>query len=200
LAAVPGTPAGSLAQEDANGSNASVWGLEFGLQQKFTNLPGAFRGLGLMANYSYNDSRIGGLPQRTDSPSLMGTAKHAFNIEPGYAFGRYQVHMGMAYNGSNILAYQYYPTASGLASCNLNGVPDGGPNNGPCGDNYFYPHFQVDAQMSARIFRGLHLQIDGLNLTNEVFGFYNGTPQYMTQREYYKPTYEATLRWTSGEK
>jgi len=206
LAVVPGTPAGSLAQEDANGSNASVWGLEFGLQQKFTNLPGAFRGLGLMANYSYNDSRISGLPQRTDSPSLMGTAKHAFNIEPAFELGRYQVHMGMAYNGSNIYAYQYYATASGIAECgnpNPNptaSAPLNGPINGPCGDNYFYPHFQVDAQMSARIFRGLHLQIDGLNLTNELFGFYNGTPQYMTQREYYKPTYEATLRWTSGEK
>jgi TonB-dependent receptor len=206
LAAVPGTPAGSLAQEDANSTNASVWGLEFGLQQKFTNLPGVFRGLGLMANYSYNDSRINGLPQRTDSPSLMGTAKHAFNIEPAFELGRYEVHMGMAYNGSNIYAYQYYSTASGIAECgnpNPNptaSAPLNGPINGPCGDNYFYPHFQVDAQMSARIYRGLHLQIQGLNLTNEVFGFYNGTPQYMTQREYYKPTYEATLRWTSGEK
>jgi hypothetical protein len=136
----------------------------------------------------------------------MGTAKHAFNIEPAFELGRYQVHMGMAYNGSNIYAYQYYATASGIAECgnpNPNptaSAPLNGPINGPCGDNYFYPHFQVDAQMSARIFRGLHLQIDGLNLTNEVFGFYNGTPQYMTQREYYKPTYEATLRWTSGEK
>ena len=80
LAVVPGTPAGSLAEEDANGSNAYVWGLEFGLQQKFTNLPGGFRGLGLMANYSYNHSGISGLPNRTDSPSLMGTARNAFNI------------------------------------------------------------------------------------------------------------------------
>jgi TonB-dependent receptor len=204
LAAVPGTPAGSLAQEDANGSDASVWGLEFGLQQKFTNLPGAFRGLGLMANYSYNDSRISGLPQRTDSPSLMGTAKHAFNIEPGYAFSRYEVHMGMAYNGSNILAYQYYSTASGIQVCgnpNPNptaSAPLNGPINGPCGDNYFYPHFQVDAQMGVRLFKGLRLQVEGLDLNNEVFGFYNGSPQYMTQREYYKPTYIASLRWNSS--
>ena len=70
--------------QDINGSNANVWGLEFGLQQKFTNLPGGFRGLGLMANYSYNDSHINGLPNRDDSPSLMGTARHAFNIEPAY--------------------------------------------------------------------------------------------------------------------
>jgi TonB-dependent receptor len=204
LAAVPGTPAGSLAQEDANGSNAHVLGLEFGLQQRFTNLPGGFRGLGLMANYSYSDSGINGLPNRTDSPSLMGTAKHAFNIEPEYELGRYSVHMGMSYNGSNIYAYQYYATASGIAECNNgpnpNTGPLNGPINGPCGDNYFYPHFQVDAQMSARIYRGLALQVQGLNLTNEVFGFYNGTPQYMTQREYYKPTYEVSLRWTSSEK
>jgi TonB-dependent receptor len=204
LAAVPGTPPGSLAEEDANGSNAYVWGLEFGLQQKFTNLPGGFRGLGLMANYSYNESGINGLPNRTDSPSLMGTAKHAFNIEPEYDLGRYSVHMGMAYNGSNIYAYQYYSTASGIAECGnpnpnpTDAAPLNGPINGPCGDNYFFPHFQVDAQMSARVYRGLQLQVQGLNLTNEVFGFYNGTPQYMTQREYYKPTYEVSLRWTSG--
>jgi TonB-dependent receptor len=204
LAVVPGTPAGSLAQEDANGSNAFVWGLEFGLQQKFTNLPGAFRGLGLMANYSYNESGISGLPQRTDSPSLMGTAKHAFNIEPAYEFGRYGVHMGMSYNGSNIYAYQYYSTASGIAECGnpnpnpTDAAPLNGPINGPCGDNYFYPHFQVDAQVSVRLYRGLQLQVEGLDLNNEVFGFYNGSPQFMTQREYYKPTYSASLRWNSG--
>ena len=204
LAVAPGAAPGSLAQEDANGSNAYVWGLEFGLQQKFTNLPGAFRGLGLMANYSYNDSHINGLPQRTDSPSLMGTAKHAFNIEPAYEFGRYEAHMGMSYNGSNIYAYQYYSTASGIVECgnpNTNptaSAPLNGPINGPCGDNYFYPHFQVDAQLGARLFKGLRLQVEGLDLNNEVFGFYNGSPQYMTQREYYKPTYSASLRWDSG--
>ena len=31
LAVVPGVAPGTLAQEDANGSNARVWGLEFGL-------------------------------------------------------------------------------------------------------------------------------------------------------------------------
>jgi TonB-dependent receptor len=205
LAAVPGTPAGSLAQEDANGNAAHVWGLEFGLQQKYTNLPGALSGLGLMANYSYNESGINGLPNRTDSPSLMGTAKHAFNIEPGYEFGRYEVHTGVSYNSSNIDAYQYYSTASGIAECNNGGNPNptdsaplNGPVNGPCGDNYFYPHLQVDAQLGVRVYRGLRLQVEGLNLNNEVFGFFNGSEQYMTQREYYKPTYEVSLRWTSG--
>jgi hypothetical protein len=174
------------------------------LQQRFSNLPGAFRGLGLLANYSYNDSHINGLPDRDDSPELVGTARHAFNIEPAYELGRYEVHMGMSYNGANIYAYQYYSTDSGLAECgnpNPNpsaSAPLNGPINGPCGDNYFYPHFQVDAQMGMRLFSGLHLEVEGLDLNNEVFGFYNGSPQYMTQREYYKPTYSASLRWTSN--
>ncbi|MGD0736473.1 MAG: TonB-dependent receptor [Terracidiphilus sp.] len=195
----------ALETQDINGSNANVWGLEFGLQQRYTNLPGAFRGLGLMANYSYNDSHISGLPDRDDSPSLMGTARHAFNIEPDYEYRRYSVHLGVSYNASNIDAYQYFSTNSNqpgvCGNTNPNpssSAPLNGPINGPCGDNYFYPHFQVDAQMEARIYRGLRLQVQGLNLNNEVFGFYNGSEQYMTQREYYKPTYEISLRWNSG--
>jgi TonB-dependent receptor len=183
----------ALATQNINGSNATVSGLEFSWQQKFTNLPGELRGLGMMANYSYNNSHINGLPNRSDSPTLLGAARHAFNLEPAYELKRYSVHMGITYNGSNVYAYQYInnaPTGSGLDTP--------GPINGPLGDNYFYPHLQVDTQMSARIYRGLQLQVEGLNLTNEVFGFYNGSEQYMTQREYYKPTYSASLRYDFG--
>jgi hypothetical protein len=38
----------------------------------------------------------------------------------------------------------------------------------------------------------------GLNLTNEVFGFYQGDSQYMIQREYYKPSVAVGLRWSVG--
>jgi TonB-dependent receptor len=199
FAAIDGIdPSVALETQNINGSNASVWGLEFGLQQRFTNLPGGFRGLGLMANYSYNDSHINGLPNRDDSPSLMGTARHAFNIEPSYELKRYSGHMGISYNSSNIDAYQYFSNDSGIPSGVCGNAPPNGPIDGPCGDNYFYPHLQVDAQLGMRVYRGLELQLEGLNLSNEVFGFYNGSPQYMTQREYYKPTYSASLRWTSG--
>jgi len=198
FAAIDGVDPGvALETQDINGSAARVWGLEFGLQQRFTNLPGGFRGLGLMANYSYNDSHINGLPNRDDSPSLMGTARHAFNIEPSYELKRYSGHVGISYNSSNIDAYQYFSNDSGIPSGVCGNAPPNGPINGPCGDNYFYPHLQVDAQMGMRVYRGLELQLEGLNLNNEVLGFYNGSPQYMTQREYYKPTYSASLVWNS---
>jgi hypothetical protein len=35
----------------------------------------------------------------------------------------------------------------------------------------------------------------GLNLNNEVFGFYFGSTPYFSQREYYQPTYTFGLRW-----
>ncbi len=38
----------------------------------------------------------------------------------------------------------------------------------------------------------------GLNLTNEVFGFYNGSAIYPVQREYYKPTASFGMRWSQA--
>ena len=44
--------------------------------------------------------------------------------------------------------------------------------------------------------RGLQLIVAGLNLTNAVFGFYNGSSIYPIQPEYYKPSYLFGLRYT----
>ena len=50
-----------------------------------------------------------------------------------------------------------------------------GPN-GPSGDIYTLPHLQLDAQASVRLGHGLTAVVYGLNLTNEVFGYYHGQP------------------------
>jgi hypothetical protein len=70
-----------------------------------------------------------------------------------------------------------------------------GNTAGPAGDNYLYEHFQFDTQASYKLPWGFSVYAYGLNLNNEVFGFYNGSPQYVVQREYYHPTYAAGLRW-----
>lgn len=44
--------------------------------------------------------------------------------------------------------------------------------------------------------RGLSVIVGFLNLSNEVFGFYNGSERYPNQREYYSPTYTFGLRWS----
>jgi hypothetical protein len=67
------------------------------------------------------------------------------------------------------------------------------------GDVHFFHTSRVDAQSSIRIGEGLEAIISGLNLNNEVFGFYNGSEPFFIQREYYKPTYSFGIRWTPKE-
>jgi TonB-dependent receptor len=174
-------------QQEVNGDHAHVQGVELAYQQHLTFLPGVFSGARFNANYTYTESRNYNLLNRTDTPSLVGQAPVSWNITPSYATKRALVTVGISHNGANIYAYQYQSTGPAA-------VPYG--VKGPFGDNYFYAHTQVDAQASYSIGKGFTVLASGLNMNNAVFGFYNGSTQYMTQREYYKPTYSGGLRWT----
>jgi TonB-dependent receptor len=174
-----------------NGKSATVYGFEIAYQQHLSFLPGALGGIGLSANYGYTHSSTTGVPLRTDTPALQRQAPNSWNISPTYDRGRVSARLGISHNDANIFTYAYQ---------NIN--PDGSPNDvalgikGPGGDTYLYSHTQVDAQASLRMYRGLHLIVAGLNLTNEVFGFYNGSTPYPIQREYYKTSYMFGLRYT----
>ena len=69
---------------------------------------------------------------------------------------------------------------------------------GPFGDNYYYERTQVDAQASYYLGKGFTFTASEENANNAILGFYNGSKQYMTQREYYKPIYYGGLRWSLG--
>jgi outer membrane receptor protein involved in Fe transport len=166
-----------------NAGSAWLYGFEFAFLQHFTSLPGLFGGLGLSANYSWTDSQTSGLPGRSDSPRLLRQAPNTWNICPTFDHGRLSIRVGMTYTSASIYAYQFQ-----------DGIPGG--ISGPNSDTYIYPHFQLDAQGSYRLQHGFTVVAYGLNLTNEVFGFYNGQPQYMIQREYYKPTFAFGMRWS----
>jgi hypothetical protein len=56
----------------------------------------------------------------------------------------------------------------------------------------------LDAQGSFRLKSRLKLIVSLLNLNNEVFGFYQGSPQYPTQREFYGRSYAIGLRWSNS--
>ena len=152
-------------------------------------LPGALRGLGLTANYTYTASDAGGLPGRTDRPALQRQAPNTFNIIPSYDRGRVSIHVGMSYNSAMIYQYQFINEVAGVPTPPLGGT------KGPSGDIYLYPHFQVDAQGTVRLNHGLTMVMEGENLNNEVFGFYTGSKIFVDQREFYRPTYSLGLRW-----
>ncbi len=172
-----------LATQPVNAGSAWLSGFEASYLQHYSALPGFLGGLGLSANYSYVGSSTTGIPGRSDHPRLLRNSPNVFNISPTYDRGRYSLRMGISYNQASVYGYQYQ-----------DGMPGG--VNGPLSDIYFYSHVQVDAQGTIGLRHNLSMVLSGLNLNNEVFGFYQGSSQYMIQREYYQPTFSAGLRWT----
>jgi TonB-dependent receptor len=187
--------AGFLVSQPGNAGSATLQGIEIAYQQHWTFLPGAFAGLGLSGNYSYTTSTAHGIPLRTDSPALLRQAPHTWNLSPTYDRGPLSFRLGLSYNAANIFAYQYQNLNSDGTPVDPGDLTAGG-TKGPGGDNYLYAHLQIDAQAVVRVGRDLSMVVSGLNLNNEVFGFYNGSTQYVVQREFYKPTFAIGVRYT----
>jgi TonB-dependent receptor len=181
---------GDAITQYVNGENAWLYGFEVSFQQHLSYLPGVLRGLGISANYSYTKSQEKGLVLRADSPTLIDQSPNNFNISPTYDTKRLSMRVGLAYNGPSLFTYNY--VSPRLVS---GADPSGLGAFGPSGDVYTLAHFQVDAQASYRVFRGWSAVVSGLNLNNEVFGYYTGSTQFVNQREYYKPTITAGFRY-----
>ena len=189
-----------LATQWRNVQAANLQGFEIGFQQHLTYLPGVLKNAGITANYSWTTSQMNGLAAllRDDHPAMLRQAPNTWNISPTYDTKKFSMRVGMTYNSAMVFAYQY---ADLVASPSGALVPMGaaaaaGGTKGPGGDQYLYPHFQLDVQASYKLTRGLTVYGYGLNLTNEVFGFYNGSQQYVVQREYYHPTYAGGVKYT----
>ena len=180
-----------------NGNSAQVYGFEIAYLQHLSFLPGALAGIGMSANYGYTHSSTTGVPLRTDTPPLQRQAPNTWNISPTYDRWRISARLGISHNDANIFSYAYQnlqADATSPTGVSPNNVPLG--IKGPGGDTYLYGHTQVDAQASFRMYRSLQLIVSGLNLTNEVFGFYDGSGIYPIQREYYKTSYMFGLRYS----
>jgi TonB-dependent receptor len=177
-----------------NGPNAHIQGIEAQWEQRFSFLPSFLSGFGVNANYSHTKSEVtfpsgfdGG---RTDKPSLDRTSPNDYNFNLLYDKSRFSGRFAISHNDESIASYGWNAT-NGPASDPILGL------KGPLGDNYFYPHTQFDVQGSFRLYKGLQIVASGLNLSNEVFGFYNGSGIYPVQREYYKSTTSFGLRWST---
>jgi TonB-dependent receptor len=176
-----------------NGQNAYLYGLELSYQQHLSYLPGVLKGLGISANYSYTASREKGLPLRADHPTTIDQAPNTWKISPTYDTKRFSARVGLAYDQASLFQYMYVsPTY--VPGADASGL---GPS-GPSGDIFTLTHFQVDAQASYRVWNGFSAVVDGLNLNNEVFGYYQGSTPFVNQREYYKPSYSGGLRYNFG--
>src|SRR5579864_2240282 len=197
---------GYLQQESINGPSAWIAGFEMAWEQRLSFLPGMLNGFGVSANYSYTASRAN-FPDffssadaadngqgRIDHPALQRQAPNTWNLGFTYDKSRFSMRFGVSHNDANIYAYQYQhdPRISNVDNDPILGI------KGPLGDQYLYAHTQVDIQGSYRLYKGLQFVAAGLNLTNEVFGFYSGSPIYPNQREFYHPSLILGMRWSSS--
>jgi TonB-dependent receptor len=192
-----GVFAGQVQSQPINGPHAHVAGFEMAWQQRLSFLPGLLNGSGVRANYSWTGSQatfpVGAFNNRTDQPALQRQAPNNWNFDYTYDKKGVSGRIGLTHNDANIFAYNFVPPSPGQPDTT-------GGIKGPNGDVYLYPHTQVDAQVSYWIPRGHGFQLIGyvLNLTNETFGFYQGSEQFPIQREYYNRTFSVGLRWTLG--
>jgi TonB-dependent receptor len=185
-----------------NGPNAHIQGFEVSWEQRFSFLPGLLNGFGVSANYSYTQSAVtfpaffnpanAGGEGRLDHPALPRQAPNTWNAGFTYDKRRFSMRFAVSHNDANIAFYNYSHTDAATDKDPILGI------KGPTGDVYFYAHTQFDVQGSYRIAKGLRFEASGLNLSNEVFGFYQGSTIYPVQREFYKPTVSFGFRWTSS--
>jgi hypothetical protein len=121
----------------------------------------------------------------------LRNAPNTWNISPTYDKGRLSVRFAVSHNDANIAFYNYTHVDAATDRDPILGL------RGPGGDVYFFAHTQYDIQGSYRVAKGLSFEASGLNLSNEPFGFFQGSGIYPIQREFYKPTVSFGVRWTS---
>jgi TonB-dependent receptor len=188
--------AGFFLNQSINGPNAHIAGIEAAWEQRFSFLPSFLSGFGVSANYSYTASQAtfpaGFNGSRIDQPSLQRQAPNNWNAGLTYDKSRFSMRFAVSHNDASIFQYAYSHVDAATDKDPFFGL------KGPLGDIYLYAHTQFDIQGSYRLAKGFSFQVSGLNLSNEVFGFYQGSKIYPIQREYYKPTVSFGIRWSSA--
>ncbi|HUX33298.1 MAG TPA: TonB-dependent receptor [Gemmatimonadaceae bacterium] len=174
---------GYYGTQPANGGDAHLSGLEMDYTDRLRFLPGAWSGLGFDVNWTHVDSRANILADTASTAGGLGspivarvaplqrTSPNLANVALTYDHGRLSARAAWQYQGANIADY-----GDGTATAN--------------GDNYFYAHSQIDASVILTVASDVQVQLQGLDLNDAVFGFFNGTPsqRYAVQREFYGRT------------
>lgn len=158
-----------------NLKNGTLTGAEFAWSQRFASLPGALSGLGLDATGTWTHSN-GSTPTRA-SMQLPQQANLTGNVSATYALGPV----------SAKATYQYVDKF-------IHKVGDGSADPST-GDEYTMVHTQVDALVAVAITSEVQLVVQGVNLNNEPFGYYVGTPTAFKQKEFYGRTVTGAFRF-----
>jgi TonB-dependent receptor len=166
-----GTYVGFEAEQATNGGSSWLWGIEVNWSQQFTFLPGYLSGFGIYANYTYTKSEAD-IPGR-ERTILPGQAGNVMNLALSYEKGGFTGRFGMNFHGKFI--------------------EDVGEDEEH--DRYYHDHMQLDFSGSMRLFSGLRLFLEVVNINNEPLQYYIGRQERPVQREFYKWWSHVGLRY-----
>jgi iron complex outermembrane receptor protein len=165
--------------QPVNSDGGSLKGFELNWQQPLTFLPGAWRHLGYILNYTYVSSNVEYLTSTTAgaptvNAALVGLSKNAANATLYYETDRWSVRGSVAYRAGY-----------------LTQVP-GNDGNAYHGTN---STLNVDAQASFNIRPNLKLSLEGVNLTDEFNDQYVGDSNRLNVHTHSGRTYFVGLRY-----
>jgi TonB-dependent receptor len=144
-----------------NGDSGELWGVEFAFQKNFNTLKGGWGGLGLYANYTYVDSEAR-YPNR-EATSLPGQSENVGNLALVYEKYGISTRLSWNYNGKNLLE------VGGDAAEDL----------------WVDNHSQLDFLFHFQITQKWGIALEFINITDEPFTVYEGSPDFIRQQEYY---------------
>ncbi|PTB96427.1 hypothetical protein C9994_07300 [Marivirga lumbricoides] len=153
--------------QSRNGESAELLGFELAYQQNMTFLPGALKGIGLYANYTYTNS-LANISNRsgeagTEEIRLPGQAAHVGNLSLAYDYGKFNLRASANFNGEYI--------------SELGDEADE--------DVYVKSRMQIDLTGAYRITRNFQVFGEFMNLTNQPYEVYQGSEDQYIQREFY---------------
>lgn len=159
-----------------NVGKVTLKGIEISGQYFFDFLPGAFGGLGALANFTLADSEIKeDVDPRLVGGQIQGVSKYNYNV--GLLYEKYGVTARAMYTHRSKYFDEFY----------------GGTTLRPAGEtlvlNQVRPSGRLDVSIGYEVTPGVTVSVDGTNLTKAHYKSYYGLPEYPRDRRYDDRTY-----------
>ncbi|HTD60069.1 MAG TPA: TonB-dependent receptor [Gemmatimonadaceae bacterium] len=185
-----------------NGPSAELWGIEADYTQHLTFLPSALAGIGFDVNWTHVESRaVVPIDTTVTYTYTLPNGNQSAPIQPYHSAVRHAALDRTIPNMFNLaLLYDWstvsFRVAGQYTAATINAYGLDGSSNPESSDNYFYPHWQVDAELTWRVYGNTALTVSGQNINNEYFGFFTGTPgnRQNNQRETYGSVWAVGVR------
>lgn len=163
--------------EPRNGGEATLFGVEIAFQRQLDFLPGALKGLGIYANYTFTRSNATGIRNEDgelrEDISLPGTAPHMVNASLSYETKRLVLRASLNYS------HDYIDEVG----------------SGDFSDRFYDRQLFLDFNGSYAFTENLRFFVEFNNLTNQPLRYYQGIRERTQQVEYYNARFNAGLKF-----